>query len=53
MNIYTLVSRTIEIPNTGKTAPPNITKNIIIKNCTSFTDCISETNNFKRSNSNV
>ena len=42
---YILVSGTIEIPNTRTAAAPNNRKNIIIKNCSPFTDCISEINN--------
>ena len=44
-NAYILVSGTITVENTGTAANPNNTKNIIIKNCASFTDCISEINN--------
>ena len=33
------------VENTGTKAAPNKRKNIIIKNCTPFTDCISEINN--------
>ena len=42
---YILVSGTMEIPNTGTAAAPNKRKNIIIKNCASFTDWISKTSN--------
>ena len=42
---YILVSETIAISNTGAVATPNNSKNIIIKNCTLYTDCISEINN--------
>ena len=41
---YILVGGTIEVPNTETTAPNN-RNNIIIKNCTPFTDCVSEINN--------
>ena len=41
---YILVSGTITIRNTGTAANPNTIKNIIIKNCAPFTDCISEIN---------
>ena len=41
---YILVSATITVPNTGIAANPNNRKNIIIKNCAPFTNCISETN---------
>ena len=41
-NTYILVGGTITIPNTGTAANPNNRKNIIIKNCAPFTDCISE-----------
>ena len=39
---YILVLGTV---NTGTVANTNNTKNIIIKNCALFTDCISEINN--------
>ena len=39
---YTLVSGTMTVPNTRTTANPDNRNNIIIKNCASFTDCISE-----------
>ena len=39
---YVFVDRTIEIPNTGTEATPNSKENIIIKNCSPFTDSISE-----------
>ena len=42
---YILVSVTITVPNTGTAANPINTKNIIVKNCAPFTDCISEINN--------
>ena len=42
---YILVSATITVPNTGTAANPSYKKNIIIKNCASFTNCISEINN--------
>ena len=42
---YIFVSVTITVPNTGIAANPNNRKNIIIKNCAPFTNCISETNN--------
>ena len=42
---YILVSGTITVPNTGEAAKPNNRKNVIIKNCAPFTDCISEINN--------
>ena len=41
---YILVSGTITVSNTGTAAVPNNRKNIIIKNCASFTVCISEIN---------
>ena len=40
-----LVSATIAVENTGTGAAPNNRKNIIIKNCAQFTDCISGTIN--------
>ena len=44
--MYILVTRTIEVPNTETTANANNKKkNIIIKKCAPFTDCISEMNN--------
>ena len=39
---YILVSATITVPNT---TAANNTKNIIIKNCAPFTNCLSEINN--------
>ena len=42
---YILVSATITVPNTGTAANPSYRKNMIIKNCVSFTNCISEINN--------
>ena len=44
-NAYILVSRTIDIPNTGTAAAPNSRKNIIFENCIPFKDWISEANN--------
>ena len=44
---YILVSGSVEIQNTGMAAVPNNRKNIIIKNCAPFTDCISEINNIQ------
>ena len=40
-----LVSATITVPNTAVGAAANKIKNIVIKNCASFTNCISEINN--------
>ena len=45
MDIYILVSGTITVPNTRTAANPSNRKNTIIKNCVSFTVCISEINN--------
>ena len=45
---YTLVSATVTVPNTAAVpaAPAaNTRKNIVIKNCAPFTNCISEINN--------
>ena len=43
---YILVSVIIAVPNTAAAEPAaNNRKNIIIKNCTPFTNCISEINN--------
>ena len=43
---YILVSGTITVPNTAAAAAnPNNRKNIVIKNCAPFTNCISEINN--------
>ena len=41
---YIPVGGTIEIPNTGTAAVPNNRKNIIIRNCTTFTNYRSEIN---------
>ena len=43
IHIYWQVELTVQ--NTGEVANPNNTRNIILKNCTPFTDCISEANN--------
>ena len=43
--MYILVTRTIQVPNTGTTANANNNKKNIIKTCAPFTDCISEINN--------
>ena len=45
IDAYIIMSGTITVPNTGATANPNNRKIIIIKNCTPFTECISEINN--------
>ena len=42
---YLLVSETITVPNEGTPENTNSRKNIIIKNCAVFTDCMSEINN--------
>ena len=42
---YILLRGTISFQNTGTAANPNNRKNIIIKNCVLFTDCVSEINN--------
>ena len=42
---YILVSGTITVENTGTTAVPNNRKNIIIKTCAAFTECINEISN--------
>ena len=47
---YIIVGRTITVPNTRTVANPNNRKNIIIKNCATFTDCISEKNNMQIDN---
>ena len=44
-NAYILVSGTIEIPKTEAASAQNNRKNIIIKNCLPFADCINEINN--------
>ena len=44
-DVYILVIGTISIPNTGTPVAPNNRKNIIIKNCAPFTNCISEIRN--------
>ena len=43
--MYILVTRTIQVPNTGTTANANNNEKNIIKTCAPFTDCISEINN--------
>ena len=42
---HRLVCGTITVKNTGTAAVPNNIKDIIIKNCVPFTDCVSEINN--------
>ena len=43
---YTLAKGTITVNNTGTAAAPNnINKKVIFKNCTPFTNCVSEINN--------
>ena len=43
---YILVEETITVTNTGIAAASNsINKNVIFKNCASFTDCLSRINN--------
>ena len=44
---YILVKGTLTVPNTTAAggSSDNRSKNVIFKNCTSFTDCISEINN--------
>ena len=43
---YVLVKGTITVINTGRDAAPNNrNKKVIFKNCTPFTNCISEINN--------
>ena len=45
---YILVKGTITVSNTGTAAVPNNrNKKVIFKNCTPFTDCVSEINNKK------
>ena len=47
-DMYILVKGTITVPNTGTAAVPDSrNKKVIFKNCTPFTDCISEINNKK------
>ena len=48
---YILVSATITVPNIAAPADPNNRKNIIIKNCASFTNFISKINNTQINNS--
>ena len=49
---YILLSGTITAPKREITTAPNNRKNIIIENCVSFTDCISEINNTQIDNAN-
>ena len=44
---YIVIKRTIAVPNTAAagTAVNNANKKAILKNCASFTDCITEINN--------
>ena len=50
---YILVSATITVPKTGTVANQNNRKNMIIKNCAPFTNCISQINNTQIDNANV
>ena len=43
-DVYILLSGTITVENTGTAAVVNNRRNVIIKNCCPFTDCISEIN---------
>ena len=45
IDAYILVSRNIIVPNTGTAANPNNRKNMLIKNCAPFTDCVIKINN--------
>ena len=47
---YLLVRITVTVPNTGTAANPGNRKNIIIKNCAPFTNCVSEINNTQINN---
>ena len=42
---HILVCGTITVKNTGTAVVPSNIKDIIIKNCVPFTDCVSEINN--------
>ena len=44
-DVYILGSATITVPNTAAAAARNNRKNILIKNCAPFANCISEINN--------
>ena len=48
--VYILVSGTTTVPSTGTVANPGNRKNMIIKNCALFTDCVSEINNTQLDN---
>ena len=43
-DVYIHLSGTITVENTGTAAVANNRRNVIIKNCCPFTDCISEIN---------
>ena len=48
---YITVKGTITVPNTGTAAAPNNRNEVVVfKNCTTFTDCISEINNMQIDN---
>ena len=47
---YLLVRITVTVPNTGTAANPGNRKNIRIKNCAPFTNCVSEINNTQINN---
>ena len=49
-DVYILVIRTITAPSTGTATNPNNRKNITIKICAPFTDCISGINNRQTDN---
>ena len=50
-DVCIFVSGTITISNSGTVSAPNNRKNIIIKNCAPFTDCITEMSNTQIHNS--
>ena len=49
---YILMSANITVPNTRAAANPNNRKNIIIKNCSPFNNCIREIDHTQIDNAN-
>ena len=50
-DVYILVSGTIKVATEQGYNPNNVNKEVVIKNCTPFTDCISVIDNTQTDNS--
>ena len=50
-DVYILVKGTATVPNTGGNNTNNSNEKVIIKNCASFSDCMTEINNTQVDNS--